>query len=467
MPGITERTRALKDEMAREHAKMKPIMDKYDRGEDLNSEDRATFDAAEKRMKEIETDLKVSMHGAFDGIGRAGGMPSGRSVYRDAFAQTVEVPEIQGEKCEPLTRGQSMVEYVKRAADNGVHTVTEDFGFNSGPKPLQWRDNDYMNAYWGFRLGLGGLESRALAEDTSGSGLAITPQAWTAQVIDYLYANAVAGALNVTRVPLPTEIYNYPVFTAPVQPAWLAENASIGLDANPAFSTIQFNAKGGFKDITNFSVELAQDAYIQGTLPDFLAQSVARNMALAVDAAMINGVSGNTGNPGLNGETNFVFRHYTSDAGTTGIVPPDTSELSRILQAAKNVNSTVTAYLSNPTVEGTFSRLTAGSYPMWWPRTADTADIPFVTTANANVVPATETDPATASTVALTGGSYSSVYAGFWPFVMLGVHLDLQTRPLVERYADLGQVGLFSFMRFSIRTAHPETFTRTIGVKAN
>lgn len=90
-----------------------------------------------------------------------------------------------------------------------------------------------------------------------------------------------------------------------------------------------------------------------------------------------------------------------------------------------------------------------------------------MTTANANVVPATETAPATASSVALTGGSYSSIYAGFWPFVMLGVHLDLQTRPLVARYADLGQVGLFSFMRFSIRTAHPETFTRTIGVKAN
>jgi hypothetical protein len=87
------------------------------------------------------------------------------------------------------------------------------------------------------------------------------------------------GQLGVTKVALPTELYNIPAFTAPVQPAWLAENSTIGLDANPAFSTLQMNAKGGWKDITSYSVELAHDAYVAGSLPDYLARSCAQHGA--------------------------------------------------------------------------------------------------------------------------------------------------------------------------------------------
>ena len=180
------------------------------------------------------------------------------------------VSEIKGEPNERLVRGQSMAEYVRRAAENGVQTASE----GSAPRRMENRDQEYLNEYWGHRLGFARRESRALAEDTSGSGLAITPQSWTAQVVDFLYADAVLGQLGISRVPLPTEIQNVPVHTAPVQPAWLAENATIGLDANPAFSTLQLNAKGGFKDITTFSIELAQDAYVQGGLPGFLGRIV-------------------------------------------------------------------------------------------------------------------------------------------------------------------------------------------------
>jgi hypothetical protein len=48
--------------------------------------------------------------------------------------------------------------------------------------------------------------------------------------------------------------------------------------------------------------------------------------------------------------------------------------------------------------------------------------------------------------------------------MIMGVHLDLQTRIITERYIDSGEFAIFSFLRVSIRVAHPETFTRTIGV---
>lgn len=369
--------------------------------------------------------------------------------------------EIEGRPGESLDlRTQSFTEYVRRAAQNGVTTVRRE---GDAPTRVVWHEQEYLNDYWAVRLGLK-AESRALSEDTTGSGLAVVPQAWTSSVVDYLYADSVSGQLGLTVVPLPTELYNKPVFAEPAQPAWLAEGSSIGIDANPAFSTIQFNAMGGFKDITTFSIELAQDAYVSGTLPSMLAQSVARNMALAVDAAAINGVSGNTGNPGLNSEAGFNIRHYTGDSGTSGIAPTDTTEYSVIAEKVRQKNTRVTAFLQNVAVTGTVARLNASTYAKFWTMPADVANVPIVDTQNANVVGTVETDPSTASSVANTGGSYASIYAGNWSYGMLGVHMDLSSRPLVERYADLGQIGLFSAARYSIRWAHPETFYRTIGI---
>lgn len=47
---------------------------------------------------------------------------------------------------------------------------------------------------------------------------------------------------------------------------------------------------------------------------------------------------------------------------------------------------------------------------------------------------------------------------------MLGIHLDLGTQVLQERYVDLNRIGLFGFFRGSIRTGHPEAFYRTTAI---
>jgi len=63
----------------------------------------------------------------------------------------------------------------------------------------------------------------------------------------------------------------------------------------------------------------------------------------------------------------------------------------------------------------------------------------------------------------------SSIYFGPWAagYMAMGLRLGLETEVLRERFADVGAVGLFSFMRFSIRTAQPQTFSRTPGILNN
>lgn len=53
------------------------------------------------------------------------------------------------------------------------------------------------------------------------------------------------------------------------------------------------------------------------------------------------------------------------------------------------------------------------------------------------------------------GTNLSSVYAGDFSRCVIGMRPDLDIRVLNERYADLGQIGLWSYTRFSIRFAHP------------
>jgi hypothetical protein len=216
-----------------------------------------------------------------------------------------------------------------------------------------------------------------------------------------------------------------------------------------------------------WSLELANDAYISGGLSEYLAAQVARQLALVVDQAMLIGLAGNTtGCPGIVNESGFNTRHFTGDAGTTGITPTDTVELSVINKLVRGTYAPNEGFLSNHLVEPLFSTIKGGTYPMYFPRSSDVADIPWVSSPNSTIMPATETDPATATSVALTGGSYSSLYAGPWSFVKVGVHLDTQLIPMRERLLDNGQQGAFFFQRFSVRTANPQCFYRTIGLKA-
>lgn len=50
-----------------------------------------------------------------------------------------------------------------------------------------------------------------------------------------------------------------------------------------------------------------------------------------------------------------------------------------------------------------------------------------------------------------------------WSRVMIGMHLDLTTQVLRERYADQLEIGLLTYMRVSIRLSHPEGMVRSYG----
>ena len=414
-----------------------------------------------------ECDTLLSEVGLSDATETRGGSGDAGIETRGVAAPGRSAGGVEGRANEVIKPGQFRQWYDKAVGNNvGMTVGSSHAGYQPRSLRSQGTDRD-VNRAFGEVLGFAPktIESRALLEDTGGSAQAITPQSWQADFVDVLLPQTILGAVGANVIPMSTESVTVPVYTSTVSPTWIAEAGSISLDANPAFSPLLFFATGGFKDTTLVSIEAANDAFIQGGLPDMLAQAVAKKMAVVLDTSMLLGVAGNTGIPGLVNESGFITRHYTGDAGTTGHTPTDTTELGVVaeLSVKKNIAADELAFVSNIGVHESVERLAVSAYGRYWDNPPITANIPWVTSEN-SALPYVETDPATATSVAQSGGSYSSLYCGPWGrFAYVGMHLDLQTRWLTERYIDSGEVGLFSFCRYSIRFAHPETFSRTIG----
>ena len=457
----------LRNERSEVYASIRPLIDKVNRGERLSAaESRAVAEAHDRILaSNVEiVEARDTSRLSHAETASMGGTPS-FGAKRSASPAS---PSLKGEPNELLAPGVTMRQWVEAAAANGVSIQVGD-AQNGRMERVVTRDREFMNDFYGGITGVSQSrfsrtavdEVRTLGEGSAGS--TISPISFSADVIDYLYANSVLGKVGATRVPMAAQQVRVPQFTGVPSPTWIAENGSISLDAGPAFSSLQLDASGGFKDITLISLELAQDAYVAGGLTDYLAQQIATRMAIAVDSAAFYGIASNPGNPGFSNEAGVNVRKYAAHTGTTGTTPADTTELSTMAEIVRNANAEPTAFVCSPQFAGTLSRLNASTYAKFWDIPADVTgqwDNRVIST----TVPVTETDPASGSIPAQTGGTYTSVYLADWSRLLLGVRLDMTIQTLRERYVDSGQIGLFAFGRYSTRLSHPEAAVRSYGV---
>ena len=459
----------MKERHAREELiSLKPeveaLMAKRDRGEMLSAAEQGRAVYLGKRAQELAAEIKGYAEARELAAAAAPIMPNNSPEIRTAKT-------VKGEPNELLGPNVTMRQWVEAAAANGVSVA---LGSEGRMERVQVRDQDFMNDYFGGITGVAresrftraaADEVRALGEGSGGG--AINPISWSASVIDYLYPMSILGKVGATRVPMAAQQVVVPQLTGVPSPTWIAENGSIGLDAGPAFSSVILDASGGFKDITLISLELAMDAYVSGGLSDYLAQQIAIRMALAVDSAAFYGIASNVGNPGFSHESGVQLRKYAAHSGTTGQAPADTSELSAMVAAVKAANAEPTAFVTSPQLEAKLSSLTGtdASFPMFWPVPTN-AQAQWDNRVVSTTVSVTETDPASGTVPAQTGGTMTSIYLADWRRFLLGVRLDLTMQVLRERYVDQGQIGLFGFGRYSTRLSHPEAAARSYGALA-
>lgn len=120
--------------------------------------------------------------------------------------------------------------------------------------------------------------------------------------------------------------------------------------------------------------------------------------------------------------------------------------------ALRGANSDVTAYIMSPREEGTLAGgLSGEGQPLIVPP---------------SLVPVPMLVSSTVPTDGGVGNNESSIFAGDWSKLIIGMRTQLQISVLRERYADTGHIGFVAYLRCDVAAEHEAAFTVLDGILA-
>lgn len=289
------------------------------------------------------------------------------------------------------------------------------------------------------------VERRALAEGTDSAGGYTVPDIVSAQMIDRMRAASVISRAGARTVPLTSDVnYIAKVLTDPV-PAWRAENAEIG-NSDATFGRVELLPKS-LAVLCRVSRELLEDSLnINTVLPQIIAQA----MALEVDRMALFG-SGVAPEPlGLSGISGVgaVALGGTLGSHANGVYGSLIAARGQLLAANA---PEPTAFVMHPREDQTLAAARGGDgNPLIVP--PKIATIPQLVTTS---VP----------TNGGVGTNESSIIAGYFPAMLLGVRNTLRIEILKERYAEFHQYAFIAHLRATVAVEQAAAFAKVTGIK--
>ncbi|MCZ4260973.1 phage major capsid protein [Limimaricola sp. G21655-S1] len=381
-----------------------------------------------------------------------------RKIERDFEALMLEHDELtaqieelrdaaddQGDPRRPL--GQDTV-----AAGDGGDVAAEEVRHALRPEQRMtaWAEAKKPDEYRGLSLGgylrsmvIGAktdTEKRALAEGSDSAGGYTVPTVLSARLIDLLRANSVVNQAGAQTVPLTSDDHSIAKLASDPTPAWRAEAGAVA-ESDPTFARVPLRPKS-LAVMTKVSFELMEDSLNLATeLPRILSVALAKEL----DRVALLG----TGTaPEPRGIAN------TSGIGTTALAGALTG-YSPLVAARTGILSAnagpVSAIIMHPRDEGTLTGLMdANEQPRMAPRAVE--QIPMLTTT------AIPTDGG-------AGSNESTIFAGNFSHLLIGMRSQITVTVLKERYAENMQYGLLAHMRTDIAVQHAGAFYTVTGVQ--
>jgi HK97 family phage major capsid protein len=284
--------------------------------------------------------------------------------------------------------------------------------------------------------------------DTS-SDSALVPTPLSAQVIDLARNQSRIFQAGARIVPMSSKTLDIARVTGDPSAEWKAENDTFSAsDVN--VDSVTLTAKTLIAG-TKSSVELMEDS---PNGADVVMNSLAEKLALELDRVALVGSGSGSEPEGLfnNSNVNEV------SMGTNGSIIDDFTELSQAYQKVLEANGTPTAAIYAPRTWGQIDRLTdSESNPLKWPRSWESLQHLITNQVPVNQTQGTETDG-------------SSVFIGDFSQMLIGIRTNLRIE--VSRFAsdstnsaweDL-QVWIRAYMRADVQLAHPDHFSRVVGL---
>ena len=288
-------------------------------------------------------------------------------------------------------------------------------------------------------------EKRALGEATTGAGGATVPTFLAAEVIDLLRGQAQVMNAGATIVPLNTLTNSIARLTADPGAAWHVESAPDLEVSDPTFDNVVFTART-LGSIVRLSREVLQDSV---NINSAVSNALARSFASELDRVCLVG-SGVASQPkGLSGISYVGSVSMGTDGDRLTDYDPFIDAVQKVLDAKANMP---TAFILAPRTTAALAKLKDGlMQPLRIPDLL--RNIPFLTS---QTVPVTQTQ----------GGATnaSSVFAGYWPELWVGIRSTLQIELLREVFAANFQYGILCSLRADIQVAHPGSFCIISGI---
>jgi HK97 family phage major capsid protein len=302
------------------------------------------------------------------------------------------------------------------------------------------------------------------------SGSAVVPQVWASEIIDRARNLAAVTRAGAQIVPMDAKVVNIGRLTVDPTAAFRTEGSTVTA-SDPTFDNVTLTAKT-LSALVVGSREWFQDA---PNVDQIVSEAIAKAIALQLDQqALFGGVTtgGETGATAFN--TTFpsppnptgVLANLLANAsssvlggaanGTTQTATSFWNEIIDTIYQPRLFNEAPNALLWSPTIAKFYAKTyDTQNNPMRVPPVVDEVQR-YLT----NQIPASFTQGT--STTNMT-----DVFAGDWTQLIIGQRLDLTVQTLVERYAELGQVGIICHWRGDVALARPRAFSVYRYIKSN
>lgn len=283
------------------------------------------------------------------------------------------------------------------------------------------------------------LERRALASGTDSAGGYTVPEALSAALIDMLRARSVVFQTGARTVPLTTATNTIAKLASEPVPGWRAENAAIA-ESDPTFGAVVLQPKS-LAVLVRVPRELLDDSVnINSALPGVLVNALASEL----DRVALLG-SGAGDEP--RGIVNFASLTANSFAGgaLSSYAP-----LIKARTALRTANSDCTGFVMSTRDEGALAELTDSTgQPIQLPPAI--SNIPMLATSKMPVDGG-------------AGDNESSIIAGDWSRLLIGMRTDIRVEVLRETFANNHQYGFVAHLRADIAAEHEGAFTVLEGI---
>lgn len=300
----------------------------------------------------------------------------------------------------------------------------------------------------------GGIGQLLRALATTGSGAALVPTTWSANIIDRARNAAQVLAAGTEVVPMDSKVVQIGRLTTDPTSAFRAEGSTITA-SDPVFDSVTLTATS-LTCLTVASMEYLQDAIGADSV---IEDAIGKSMGLALDLnCLYGGIT--SGAEGLNLPTPPAPRGILANllanlpanvlgAQTNGTVPTAATpwnEILSLIYTPRRSNEVPNALLWPV-------RLQQG-----YAQRYDTLNQPLRQPDDVAAIEKLSTNQLASGMTQGTGTNMCDAVCGDFTKAILGQRLDFQVRVLTERYADAGQVGIVSYWRGDFQLARPGAF---------